>query len=192
MSTDLIFQEKLRPHLSYLRSFARYITGDRTESEDLVQKTLIRAMDRFDQYEEGTNLRAWLSQMMKNLWIDEYRSRNRRSEREYRYVRSTKELRWESQSKCCSETKKQNEETLLNRCVSDRMKSALLTIPEKYRKPFLLYTIHDLKYQEISEEMSCPLGTVRSRLHRAKQLLQSELKDAKSEMEPFRRPGLPD
>ncbi len=192
MMQNQSFQEILEPHVDYLYSFARYITGDQTESEDLVQKTLIRAMDRFDQYEEGTNLRAWLSQIMKNLWIDEYRSRDRRSEREYKYARATKDLRWASQKKCCPEAEKRDERSLLNKCISDDMRNALLSIPEKYRKPFLMYTIDDLKYEEIAEEMDCPLGTVRSRLHRAKQLLQSELKDTKSEMEPFRRPGFPD
>ncbi len=192
MTCNNTFEETLKPHMNYLYSFARYITGDETESKDLVQKTLIRAMDRFHQYEEGTNLRAWLSQIMKNLWIDEYRSRDRRSEREYKYARTNRDLRWESQNRCCSEAEKHDSETLLNKCVSDRMKSALLSIPEKYRKPFLMYTIQELKYEEIAEKMDCPLGTVRSRMHRAKQLLKSELKDVKSEMEPFRRPGIPD
>jgi len=192
MTQNPSFQDTLEPHVDYLYSFARYITGDQTESKDLVQKTLVRAMDRFDQYEEGTNLRAWLSQIMKNLWIDEYRSRDRRSEREFKYVRATKDLRWESQKKCCPESEKRDEETLLNKCLTDEVRTALLSIPEKYREPFLMYTIRDLKYEEIAEEMDCPLGTVRSRLHRAKQLLQSELKDAKSGMEPFRRPGFPE
>jgi len=191
MSCNDTFEETLKPHMDYLFSFAKYITGDRTESKDLVQKTVIRAMDRFDQYEEGTNLRAWLSQIMKNLWIDEYRSRSRRSEREYKYVRSTKDIRWESQKKCCSEAAKHDEETLLNKCVSDKMRSALLSLPEKFRRPLLMHTIQDLKYEEIAEELDCPLGTVRSRLHRAKELLKEELSDPKADMEPFRRPGFP-
>ena len=191
MSCNDTFEETLKPHMDYLFSFAKYITGDRTESKDLVQKTVIRAMDRFDQYEEGTNLRAWLSQIMKNLWIDEYRSRSRRSEREYKYVRSTKDICWESQKKCCSEPEKHDEETLLNKCVSDKMRSALLSLPEKFRRPLLMHTIRDLKYEEIAEELDCPLGTVRSRLHRAKELLKEELSDPKADMEPFRRPGFP-
>jgi len=192
MTNDQTFQETLRPHVDYLYSFARYITGDRTESKDLVQKTLIRAMDRFDQYEEGTNLRAWLSQIMKNLWIDEYRSRDRRSEREFKYVRSTTDLRWASQKKCCSEKERRDIDHLLECCVSDEMRSALLSIEERYRRVIIMYTVHDLKYKEIAEKMGCPIGTVRSRMHRARKLLKSKLNDdLKSKMEPFRKPGIP-
>lgn len=189
MNDDGLFEETVRPHMDYLYSFARYVTGDRTESKDLVQKTVVRAMDRFDQYEEGTNIRAWLSQIMKNLWIDEYRSRSRRSEREYRYAQATEHLRWESQRKCCPDSHKTDEEKLLNKCVSDEMKDALLSLPEKYRRPLLMHTIEDLKYEEIADEIDCPVGTIRSRLHRARELLKSELDDPKSDMEPFRKQG---
>ncbi len=191
MNNGGTFEDSIRPHLDYLYSFARHVTGDRTESKDLVQKTVIRAMDRFHQYEDGTNIRAWLSRIMKNLWIDEYRSRNRRSEREYRYARSTRELRWESQNRCCPSSEQQDVEKLLNKCVSDEMREALTSIPEKYMRPLLMHAVRDMKYEEIADSMDCPTGTVRSRLHRAKKLLKSELDDPKTDMEPFRKQGFP-
>ncbi len=169
------FEETIKPHMDYLFSFARYLTGDRTEAEDLTQKTVLRALRYFDQFENGTNIRAWMSQILKNLWIDEYRKRDRQSDRERKYAQTIGKRTADTGGKCCPEAMQKQPEVLLNQCVPDRMKYALLGLSKKYREVFIKYAIQDLTYEEIADELNCPLGTIRSRMSRARNQLEDKL-----------------
>ncbi len=166
------FEEIVLPHLDRLYSFAYYLVGEEAEAEDLVQETMKKALNNFDRYEKGTNFRAWASRIMKNLMIDRKRKKKPSSTDFEKYEPASEEG-----SQPWPDTKLLSHDKLMERFFSDRVKEAVMNLPEDYRIAFLLNTIQDLSYEDISDIMDCPMGTVMSRLYRARQELKRELSD---------------
>ena len=163
------FEEEALVHLEVLYGRALRLTGgDEARSEDLVQETVLKAWRAWDSYETGTNCKAWLLTILRNAFINEFRQRKREPDPvdfddvEERPVWS--QLRQEDPSG-----------EFFERIIDDEVVEAIEALPETFRVPLVLSDLDGLSYEEISEELDVPIGTVKSRLHRARQRLQEEL-----------------
>lgn len=166
------FDEIVEPHMDRLYSFAYYLAGEEAEAQDVFQQTMVKIMDNFDRYEKGTNFKAWASRIMKNLFIDRTRKKQPASTDFEKYEPAAREG-----TQPWSDVELMNNETLINRFFSDEVKDAVMDLPESYRMTLLLNAIHELSYEDISDVMDCPVGTVMSRLYRARQELKRSLSD---------------
>ncbi len=167
------FEAKALEHLDVLYGAAMRLTRDPAEAEDLVQDALVRAYRFQHHFEAGTNLKAWLLRILTNTFINHYR----RGVRERRVldqdegapigdgVMSRAAMRGLTDSVSVAQ------EGLLR----EEIKRALDDLPEDYRVMIVLADIEELSYKEIAEALECPIGTVMSRLHRARKLMQQRL-----------------
>lgn len=171
------FEETAMPHIHALHSFALRFTRRREEAEDLVQETLLRGFRFFHRYEAGTNIRAWLFKIMRNLFINRYRKVQREPDTlDYGGVESALESLLQAEA-TENPSGKTPEEVLLAGSVDDRVEQAMGELPEEYRSVLLLSAMGELSYKEIATVLSIPIGTVMSRLHRARRLMQAQLLD---------------
>lgn len=158
-----------------LFSTAMRMTRNKSDAEDLVQETFIKAWRSFHTFQTGTNLRAWLYRIMTNTFINKYNSKLRKpTETELDEVEELylyKRLGSIDQSKLSSSA----EDQMLELFTDDEVKSALEELPETFRLPVLLSDVDGFSYKEIAEMLDIPLGTVMSRLHRGRKLMQKML-----------------
>jgi RNA polymerase sigma-70 factor (ECF subfamily) len=171
------FESIAMPHVHSLYNFALRFTRKPEEAEDLSQDTLLRAYRFFDKYEPGTNIRAWLFKIMRNLFINKYRKNQREPEAlDYGGAESSLEMLVQNEAPSFA-SGKNPEEVLVAGAVDTEVEGALAELPEEYRMVFLLSTMEELSYKEIALALSIPIGTVMSRLHRARRLMQKTLMD---------------
>ena len=158
-----------------LFSTAMRMTRNQSDAEDLVQETFIKAWRSFHTFQTGTNLRAWLYRIMTNTFINKYNSKLRKpTETELDEVEELylyKRLGSIDQSKLSSSA----EDQMLELFTDDEVKNALEELPETFRLPVLLSDVDGFSYKEIAEMLDIPLGTVMSRLHRGRKLMQKML-----------------
>ena len=171
------FEGLLTPILQMAYGTAVRLTRDRTEAEDLVQDAALLAFRAFGSFERGTNFKAWFFRILTNAFY----SRHRRDKHEkanlsveevpplYLYSRTTDAGMLGPDGDPAA--------AILDRFDSERVEEALDRLPEEYRTVATLYFVDDLAYQQIAEVLACPIGTVRSRLHRARRMLQKALWD---------------
>lgn len=165
------FNDEVIPHLDSLYNFALRLTADPSDSEDLVQDTIVKAFRFFESYEKGTNAKAWLFRILKNSFINNYRKNLKKpSEVDYDEVSSYYEnIRAER-------TDTSDLEHLIFRdLMDDNFTKALSKLPEDFRTVVLLCDVDGFTYEEISNMLDVPIGTIRSRLHRGRNLLKTEL-----------------
>lgn len=162
--TTADFNVLLVNNSEFLKPFAITLTRDMEEAKDLVQETLYRSLAYKDKYSVGTNIKAWLYTIMRNIFINNYR---RRSKQQTIFDNSSNDflLNYNQQS---------TSNSALSSINMKEIQSAILHLPEIFRNPFLLY-IDGFKYQEIAEILKEPLGTVKSRIHFARKLLKSKI-----------------
>jgi RNA polymerase sigma-70 factor (ECF subfamily) len=160
-------------HGSNLLAVATRLARNRAEAEDLVQDTLVKALRAKDQYEAGTNLKAWLLKILKNTFINRYRRSG--LERNVLDGPDADPLAdgWIGASTLRSmrDPEGQALRPILEREIND----ALDAIPEEFRLIVLLADVEELSYKEIADAVGCPIGTVMSRLHRGRRLLKTRL-----------------
>ena len=168
------FEREAVPHMDALLRTALRMTKSETDAEDLVQETFVKAYRFWDRFELGSNARAWLFKIMTNIFINEYRSRSRApisvsvDEENDNFV----------YGQVASLTSQENPETeFLNKLLDDDVRRAIDTLPEDFREVVVLSFLEDYSYQEIAEIVGLQLGTVKSRIHRGRKLLQKELHD---------------
>lgn len=154
-----------------LNSFALKMTNDEEEAEDLVQDTLLKAFRFFDKFEKGTNAKAWLFQIMKNTFINNYRKTNKEPYKvDYEDVQNFYE------NIKANEVKTQHfQGDAFSNILDDELTEALSKLPDEFRTIVFLSDIEGYSYEEIGNFVDCPIGTVRSRLHRARKMLYSLL-----------------
>lgn len=159
----------LRP---YLERLAQSLTRNRDDADDLVQETLARAIRFHHRFTPGTNLRAWLTRILKNSFINTRRvaARERRALDPVPIDDAAEEM----YGLALRSTAPSPEEEVIQGMLADRVEALLDEMPEPYRKTLLLH-LGDRTYQEISRELGVPMGTVMSRLHRARNLLRDGL-----------------
>ncbi|MDZ7758335.1 sigma-70 family RNA polymerase sigma factor [Rhodohalobacter sp.] len=167
------FNEEIIPHLDALYNFGLRLTSDPNDAEDLVQDTIVKAYRFFDSYEKGTNAKAWLFRILKNSYINNYRKKSKKpQEVDYDEVASF----YESIRAERTETSDM-EDKMFRELIDDDISNALDEIPEDFRTVVLLCDVEDFTYEEIANMLDVPIGTIRSRLHRGRNLLKAQLMD---------------
>jgi RNA polymerase sigma-70 factor, ECF subfamily len=165
------FNNEIIPHLGSLKSFALKMTNDPDESEDLVQDTLLKAFRFFEKFEKGTNAKAWLFQIMKNSFINNYR---KTSKEPYKVDYDDVQNFYEAIKS--EDVKTQHyENDAFSDVLDDEIVTALSILPDDFRTVVFLSDIEGYSYEEIADFVDCPVGTVRSRLHRARKMLYALL-----------------
>jgi len=165
------FQKEALPHSDILYNYALRTTGSPDDARDLLQETFLKAFRFWDKYEKGTNIRAWLFRIMKNSYINRYRKESKEPDKvDYGDVENF-------YNSIRAEYKDTNDlqEKLFGNLLGDEVAKALESIPEDFRTVVILCDIEGLTYEEIAEFIDRPIGTVRSRLHRGRKLLQAQL-----------------
>ena len=165
------FETEAMPHINLLHNYAYRMTGNQLDADDLVQETYLRAFRFFHKFEKGTNCKAWLFRIMKNLFINKYRKNQKEPGKvDYNEVEnffdSIKSDRVESTDL---------QQKLFSNLLDDDMVNALNSLPDDFKTVVILCDLEGLSYEEIAEFVQCPIGTVRSRLHRGRKLLQQKL-----------------
>lgn len=166
------FNKEMLPHMDVLYNYAVYMTGDRDEASDLLQETFLKAFRFFDKFEAGTNAKAWLYRIMRNTYINEYRRVKRLPDMvEYdEHVSYYKMVNSETIGPDDMRKKIDGE------MFDDDIAGAIASLPERFKSVIILRDVEDLPYEEIAAALEIPIGTVRSRLHRARALLFDALK----------------
>lgn len=167
------FNEEIIPHLDALYNFGLRLTAEPNDAEDLVQDTIVKAYRFFSSYEKGTNAKAWLFRILKNSYINNYRKKSKKpQEVDYDEVATFYEtIRAER-----TETS-DLEDKMFRELIDDDISKALDEIPEDFRTVVLLCDVEDFTYEEIANMLDVPIGTIRSRLHRGRNLLKAQLMD---------------
>jgi RNA polymerase sigma-70 factor, ECF subfamily len=165
------FNEEIIPHLDALYNFAIRLTTDPNDAEDLVQDTVVKAYRFFNSYEKGTNAKAWLFRILKNSYINNYRKKSKKpQEVDYDEVSTFYEtVRAERTDTTDLEDKMYRE------LMDDDITNALEELPEDFRTVVLLCDVEGFTYEEIANMLDVPIGTIRSRLHRGRNLLKVQL-----------------
>ena len=167
------FEKTMVPFMDQLYSYAYYLTGDRDQAGDLLQETYLKAYRFFDSFAEGTNAKAWLYRIMRNTSINEYRKIKRLPEL-LRFDEQITPIRMiAGPSGGTDDLRKLIEE----RSFGDEVSGAIAGLPEKFKSVIVLRDIEDLPYEEVAAVLDIPVGTVRSRLHRARALLFDRLEN---------------
>jgi RNA polymerase sigma-70 factor, ECF subfamily len=165
------FEREALPHMDILFNYALRMTGNRDDAEDLLQETFLKAFRFWDKYEKGTNIRAWLFRIMKNTYINMYRKAVKEPDTvDYEDIQNFYDsIREESTDS------NDLQEKIFGQLLDDDVAKALESLPEEFRTVVILCDIEGLTYEEIAEFVECPVGTVRSRLHRGRKLLYNIL-----------------
>lgn len=151
-------QAALIDEVENLRRFALRLTGNMSDAEDLVQSTVLRALEKKHLFTEGTNLIGWASKIMYNIFVSQYR-------------RKTKfETQYDPESYIERESVKPSQESVTDLATVRR---AMKSLSNDHRKILILVCIKGMRYEEVSELLQIPVGTVRSRLSRAREQLQT-------------------
>ena len=168
------FEQLTMPHADALLRTAVRMTRNLSDAEDLVQETYLKAYRFFDRFQRGTNIRAWLFKIMTNLFINSYRDKAKRPEET-----SFDEMEdFSLYSKMADDTQKDGtnpEKELFDKLYGDEVQKALDRLPEEFKMVVMLNFVEGFSYQEIAEILGIELGTVKSRLHRGRKLLQKSL-----------------
>ena len=160
------FESEALPQLDALYSFALKLTRDRSDAEDLVSDTLLRAFDRWEQYRLGTNIRAWLFTIQYHTFV----SRKRRVDaREVSLASDNDRAPMDVVGEADPESR------FYDSFLDDEITRAIDALPDEYRAAVVLSDLHELRYAEIAEILDVPEGTVKSRLFRGRRLLQRAL-----------------
>ena len=169
---DEIFEEELLPHIDALKTFAYHLALNEADANDLVQETYLKAYRFIDKYEQGTNAKAWLFKILKNAYINEYRKKSKRPNQvDYEEISTFHD----GESKSLTSYFDLRED-LFGNLMGDEITRAIDTLPEDYSSVILLCDIEGFTYEEIAKIIEVPIGTVRSRLFRARNLLKTKLK----------------
>ncbi|MDX1586260.1 MAG: sigma-70 family RNA polymerase sigma factor [Balneolaceae bacterium] len=168
---QLKFNEEMVPHLDALYNFALQLTSDPNDAKDLVQDTIVKAYRFFDSYEIGTNAKSWLFRILNNSYINDYRRKsNLPGFVDYDEVSPFYEIIRDERTATTD-----FEDMFYRELLDDDISEALKNLKEKYRSVVVLCDLEDFTYEEISNMLDLPIGTVRSRLHRGRLLLKEQL-----------------
>jgi RNA polymerase sigma-70 factor, ECF subfamily len=157
------FEQLAMPHFERLYNFACWLTHDRQEAEDLVQETYAKALKGFSSFQPGTNFRAWIYRILRNAFL---------SSRTGLKATPTVPLDLESEEVALPTIRETPETILLQRSDEQLVRQALEQLPVTYREILLLCEVEEMSYQEISTTLVIPVGTVMSRLSRARKALR--------------------
>jgi RNA polymerase sigma-70 factor (ECF subfamily) len=167
-----IFEKELLPHINALKTFAYHLTYDEDDANDLVQETYMKAHRFIDRYIQGTNAKAWLFKILKNAYINEYRKKSKQPTRvDFEDVINYHDA--DDLGKGYHDLR----EELFSSMMGDEVTTAINALPIDFRTVVLLCDVEGFTYEEISKIIDVPIGTVRSRLFRARNMLKEKLKN---------------
>ncbi|MDR0793640.1 MAG: RNA polymerase sigma factor [Chitinophagaceae bacterium] len=158
------FNQLLLNNVEFLKPFAITLTRDNEAARDLFQETLYRALANRDKYNVGTNIKAWLYTIMRNIFINSYR---RKAKQQVVPDAGSNEF-------LLNTTKSAVQNDALEKISIKEVKKTIFSLPEIFKKPFLLY-FDGFKYQEIAHILGEPLGTIKSRIHFARKVLKKQI-----------------
>ncbi|HEV8123204.1 MAG TPA: sigma-70 family RNA polymerase sigma factor [Gemmatimonadales bacterium] len=162
------FDQEILPHLDLLYRVALRFTREPARAEDLVQDTMVKAYRNWEKFEPGTSARAWLLAILRNTFINAYR-------REKREPISMEHDVLDAQAAAHPGEDSDPEGAFFDKIVDERILKALDTLPPEFREVMVLSDVEGLPYAEIAHALAIPVGTVKSRLFRARRLMQTEL-----------------
>jgi RNA polymerase sigma-70 factor, ECF subfamily len=160
------------PLMHHVYTAALYLTHDPAEAEDLLQETYLRAFRFFHRFTSGTNVKAWLLTILYNVFRNRYRHRIQ----EQRHV-DFAPVAEAYERIAAADSPDTSDGNFFERLSDGAVERALLNLPHDFRAVVLLVDVHELTYGEAAVALECPIGTVRSRLSRARRLLQVALRE---------------
>jgi len=167
------FEAQALVHADILYNSAVQMTRNVADAQDLVQETFVKAYRFFDTFKSGTNCKAWLFRIMRNTFINGFRKRSKRPAMvDFQDVEALLQAPARQE---VPHVGQENFEVLFEQLVEDDIKAALDQLPPEFRMVTLLSDVEGFSYREIAEIMECPVGTVRSRLSRARLFLREKL-----------------
>ena len=173
-----VFEQEFLPHIDAMYNFALKLTLDEENANDLVQETFLKAFRFASSFEQGTNAKAWLFRILKNSFINEYRKKSKRpAQVDYNEVENF----YNSDNVDHNATVDLRSTTVQDR-IGDEVANALNSLGVDFRIVIILCDLEGFTYEEMSKILDIPIGTVRSRLHRARNLLKEKLNDYAKQM----------
>jgi RNA polymerase sigma-70 factor (ECF subfamily) len=170
-----LFEEQAMEHIDKLYAHAMRKTGNSADANDLVQETYLKAFAAFDQFQQGTNIKAWLHRILENTYINQYRKQQNQP-----FYSPLEELEdWqlgEAESRTATSSRSAEAEAI-DHLPASAIKDSLQSLPEDFRAAVYLVDVEGYSYQEVADIMDTPTGTVMSRLHRGRKLLREQLVD---------------
>jgi len=167
------FEREALKHLDSLYGAALRLTRTPADAEDLVQDAFVKAYRFYDRFEPGTNMKAWLFRILTNTFINKYRRNSR--ERKVLEGRDAEPVGDGVMSRAAMRALTDPVSEAQRRLITAGIQEALETLPEEYRLMIVLADVEELSYKEIADVVGCPIGTVMSRLHRARKRMQRRL-----------------
>ena len=170
---EQIFEEEFMPQIDALYTFAYHLTYNEDDANDLVQETYLKAYRFIDKYIEGTNAKAWLFKILKNAFINQYRRKSKQPTKvDYEEI-----INFHDEEDTNYSSYMDLREEMFQEMMGDEVTNAINALPVDFRVVILLCDIEGFTYEEISKIIDIPIGTVRSRLHRARNMLKEKLKE---------------
>lgn len=169
------FESLFQPLLGAAYGTALHLTRSQDDAEDLVQDAAVQAFRALDTFQPGTHFKAWFFRIMTNLFFHRYRKKRR--EPEIAELEEAPDLYLYTQARGAGQMGDAADPAALvmGKLDTEHVVAAIARLPEEYRLVAALYLLHEFSYQEIGEIVDCPVGTVRSRLHRGRKILQKAL-----------------
>ncbi len=169
----VVFDKEFMPHIDSMYNFAFRLTNDEDDANDLVQDTYLKAFRFINSFERGTNAKAWLFRILKNSFINDYRKKSKEpSKVDYHDVETTYNSTEDAEMDATSDLRTETVQDM----IGDEVANALNSLPVDFRTVIILCDIEGFTYEEMAKILDIPIGTVRSRLHRARNLLKEKLK----------------
>jgi RNA polymerase sigma-70 factor, ECF subfamily len=162
------FQREALVHLDALYRVALRLTGNPADADDLVQETMLKAYRAWHQYQQGTNAKGWLLTILRHAFINEYRRRTRHP--------ATVDIDAIEPFAVFDEVQEEDPQGhFFDQIVDDEVLRAIDELPEQFREAVVLSDVEGMSYEEVARILEVPIGTVKSRLFRARRLLQGKL-----------------
>lgn len=168
---EKIFEEELFPHINALKTFAYHLSYNEEDANDLVQETYLKAHRFIDKYIQGTNAKAWLFKILKNAYINQYRKKSKRPTQ----VDFEEIVSYHDSDDNAGTGYHDLRAEIFENMMGDEVTIAINSLPIDFRTVVLLCDIEGFTYEEISKIIDVPIGTVRSRLFRARNMLKDKL-----------------
>ena len=175
---EKVFNEEFLPHIDSMYNFGYRLTFDEDDAKDLVQDTYLKAYRFIDSFERGTNAKAWLFRILKNSFINDFRKKSKEpSKIDYQEV----ETFYNSEDVDKTITTDLRVDAVQD-MIGDEISNALNSLDVDFRTVIILCDLEGFKYDEMAKILDIPIGTVRSRLHRARNLLKEKLQSYARQM----------